>query len=200
LYLFDLKKEDVERLDRDNILVVNTLKGDTDSFSELVQNHQSRLYSFLLKMTYSKEDAEEIMQEVFIRAYNYLYKYDSRWSFSSWLYRIAVNTFKTEYKKKKTRNNIDYYDQLPEELCSIDNCPESVYEMKEHYREILAMIYELKKEQKLAFLLKNVQDFSYKEVGDILGISAEAAKMRVQRAKETLWYRFEKLQKRSVGL
>lgn len=187
-------------MDRDNILVVNTLKGDTDSFSQLVQNNQNRLYGFLLKMTYSKEDAEEIMQEVFIRAYNYLYKYDNRWSFSSWLYRIAVNTFKTEYKKKKRSNMIDYYDQLPEELCSIDNCPESVYEMKEHYREILAMIYELKEEQKLAFLLKNVQGFSYKEVGDILGISAEAAKMRVQRAKEALWYRFEKSHKRSVRL
>ncbi len=187
-------------MDRDSILVANTLKGDIDSFSLLVQNYQNRLYSFLLKMTYSREDAEEILQEVFIRAYNYLYKYNSSLSFSSWIYRIAVNTFKTEYKKKKKNDFVDLHGEMPEDLCSIDHCPETVYEMKEHYREIIGLVNSLKGEQKMAFLLKNVQGFSYKEVGEILGISAQAAKMRVQRAREALWIKFEEQRKRGVQI
>lgn len=187
-------------MDRDGILVANTLKGDIDSFTLLVQNYQNRLYSFLLKMTCSREDAEEILQEVFIRAFNYLYKYNSSWSFSSWIYRIAVNTFKTEYKKKKKSDIVDLHSELPEELYSIDYCPETVYETKEHYREIIEMVNTLKNEQKLAFLLKNIQGFSYKEVGEILGISTQAAKMRVQRAREALWIKFEEQRKRGVQI
>lgn len=85
--------------DRDNMLVESTLKGDVNSFEELVSFYQGRIFNFLSKMTATREDAEEITQEVFIKVYKNLYKYNCKWSFSTWIYRIAVNTLRSEYKK-----------------------------------------------------------------------------------------------------
>jgi len=86
---------------KDEVLVRKVLEGDISSFTVLVKRYQDRLYSFLPKITYSKEDAEEILQDVFLRAYKYLYRYNEKWSFSTWIYKIAANTYKSGYKKRK---------------------------------------------------------------------------------------------------
>ncbi|MDP4182647.1 MAG: RNA polymerase sigma factor [Bacillota bacterium] len=186
-------------LDRDEILIKNVLDGNADSFSILVQCYQNQLYKFLYKLTMSKEDTEDILQEVFIRVYNNLYKYSSRWSFSTWLYSIAVNVFKSHYRKKKydEHNNIH-----PEELdvltCSIIDYPEVAYEIKEQRVLIVQLINSLKSDQKIALILKHVQGFSYKEIADILDVSPEAAKMKVQRAKQIILKKYDQLKGRGV--
>lgn len=179
---------------KDNILVTSTLRGDMDSFTELVRSYQNNLYNFLLRMTYSKEDAEEILQDVFFKAYKYLYKYNSRWSFSTWLYRIAVNTFKSNCKKQKKRYESIPYNEIPTELLgTYESNPEISYTTKESYREIIKLFGCLKSDQKIAFLLKYIQDFSYSEIGNILGISEHAAKMKVYRAKHIIGERYVKI-------
>lgn len=186
-------------MDRDRTLVANVLTGDMDSFAALVQAYQKPLYNFLLKMTFSKEDAEEILQEVFIKVYNRLYTYDDRFSFSTWIYRITINTYKSEYRKKKRNSMIAYFDELPGELYSLEDCPEEALEIKEHTREIIKILSCLKEDQRMAFILKHLQDLSYKEVGDAMRLSPEAARMKVHRAKVILIERFEALMKRGVG-
>ncbi len=188
----------VINVNNDNILIENSLKGDIDAFSALVRKYQDRLYNFLLKMNLSREDSEEIAQEVFIKVYNNLYKYNSKWSFSTWLYRIAVNTLRSEYKKKKKIRLIDYYADIQEVAGSSYIHPEESLENKEQTEEIVKLIDSLSHDQKLAFTLRYIQDFSFKEIGEILGISPEAAKMKIQRAKQALCKKFEKLQKESV--
>lgn len=89
-------------LDKDKTLVKNTLNGDIDSFSQLIGSYQESLFNFLFRLTSCREDAEEVLQDVFIRVYNYLYKYDERWNFSTWIYKIAVNSFKDHYKKRRS--------------------------------------------------------------------------------------------------
>ncbi len=185
-------------LNNDNALIENVLKGDIDSFSVLVLRYQGKLYNFLQKMNLSSQDAEEITQEAFIKAYNNLYRYSSKWSFSTWLYRIAVNTLRSEYKKKKKIGLVDYYADAQDIACNNAISPDLLYEIKEQATEIIKLIDSLNEDQKLAFTLKYVQDFSFKEIGDILGISPGAAKMKIQRAKQTLCKNFEKLQKECV--
>ena len=75
-----------------------------DAYSELVLKYKDRIFAFLLKMTLSKEDAEELLQEVFINVYKQLYRYDSNWSFSTWIYKIAANAFITSTRKKHNSN------------------------------------------------------------------------------------------------
>ncbi len=73
-----------------------------------------------------------------------------------------------------------------EEIPSLENNPELLIEVKEHYREIIEVIDSLKEKQKTAFILRYIKDFSYKEIGKIMGISQDAAKMKVHRAKSSL--------------
>jgi len=110
--------------------------------------YQGKLFNFLLKMTSSREDAEEITQEVFIKVYNNLYKYNNRWSFSTWIYRIAINTLRSEYRKAKNVKSVDYYTNVSELPANFSDYPELAYEMKERQKEIIKLIDELKEDQK----------------------------------------------------
>lgn len=187
-----------EILDRDidKILIKKILKGDIDSFSTLVQNYQTQLYNLFMRMTYSKEDTEEILQDVFIKIYKNLYKYNPKWPFSAWLYKIAINTYKSNINKKKKYYEHINYETLSEDICTSYGNPELSYELKEGYKEIVKMFGCLKSEQKFALLLKHFKGFSYKEIGHIMGITDQAAKMKVQRAKNTLCERYYNFKER----
>lgn len=172
-------------MDNDNILVTNILNGDIDSFSILVSRYEKQLFNFLLRLTSSKEDSEEIMQDVFIRVYNYLYRYDSKGKFCSWIYSIAVNSFKDFYKKKKRRNT-EYYDCIPDCLVGSFASIEDKYETKELYYEVVKLINSLKSDQRTALILKHIQGFSYAEIAKIMGISQVNARMKVLRARQAV--------------
>ncbi|GAE90191.1 RNA polymerase sigma factor SigW [Acetivibrio straminisolvens JCM 21531] len=137
-------------------------------------------------MTKSKEDTEDILQDVFVKVYNNLYKYNSNYRFSTWIYSITLNTIKSSLKKRKLRTTGYYIDELIEDIPSLESSPELLIEVKEHYKEIIEIIDSLKEKQKTAFILRYIKDFSYKEIGKIMGISQEAAKMKVHRAKSIL--------------
>lgn len=184
-------------LDTDEILISNALKGDMDSFSNLVLKYKNRIYTFLLKMTLSKEDAEELLQEVFISIYKNLYRYNNTWSFSTWIYRIAANSFNNFYKRRKRTPRFDDIHDISDISCSFEDCPEVIYEMRENYSQVVRLINQLKPDQKMALILKHVKGFSYKEIGRILDISPEAARMKVQRAKESICQKFAKSNERS---
>lgn len=172
-------------MDNDRILVTNILNGNIDSFSILISRYEKQLFNFLLRLTSSREDSEEIMQDVYIRVYNYLYRYDSRWKFCSWIYSIAVNSFKDFYKKKKQRNT-EYYDYIPEYLVNSFTSIEDTYETKELYYEVVKLINGLKKDQRTALILKHIQGFSYTEIAKIIGTSQANARMKVLRARQAI--------------
>lgn len=164
--------------------------GDIEAFEELVEKYKNKLFSFLVKMTCSKHDSEEILQEVFIRAFNNINKYDSRWKFSTWIYRIAINTYKSYMKKAKRLQTVPIDDAIVNRNITGVGNPENIFERNERQREIISLINGLKDKQRIPLVLKYVKDFSYAEISDILGISEEAAKMRVQRAKSNICKRY----------
>jgi len=170
----------------ESTLISNTLNGDIQSFALLVQAYQGQLYNFIYKMTKSKEDTEDILQDVFVKVYNNLYKYNNNYRFSTWIYTITLNTIKSAFKKRKLRPASHSIDNLIDEIPSLEDSPELLIEVKEYYKEIIEVIDSLKEKQKTAFILRYLKDFSYKEIGKIMGISQEAAKMKVHRAKSIL--------------
>lgn len=180
----------------DVILVDKTLKGDTEAFSKLVHKYEKSLYGFLYKITLSKEDTEDIFQETFIRAYNNLYKYDNRWAFSTWLYKIAINITKNYYKKKKY--SIHCYDELFDLQCDLSDFPEIAFEIRDSKRQILKLINSLSLDQKTALCLRYFQDLKYREIAQIMNSSVDASKMKVQRAKKLLCERLESLIEKGV--
>ncbi len=189
------KKETVvvDKVEKEAMLISNILNGDIKSFEILMDKYRNRIYNFLLKMTFSKEDAEDMTQEVFVRAYNSLYQYNSKWCFSTWIFKIAVNVFKTEYTKKKNRESKEVQSLLSNQRISNITEPEKVLENIETKMEVLKMLEELKVEQRAALVLKYVQGFSYKEIGEVLKVSPENAKVRVMRAKKLLANNYSRL-------
>lgn len=169
----------------DNTLIIETLGGNSNSFSVLVSRYQSKLLHFLMGVTSCREDAEEILQDTFIRAYNYLYKYDSKWSFSTWLYKIATNVSKDFYRKNKKRimYKYEYIQQdVEDEILSL----ESYYEVKECYKNVIELINNLKTDYRIALVLKQIQGFSYADIGKVLGISPQNARVKVFRARQVI--------------
>ncbi|HEY9063172.1 MAG TPA: RNA polymerase sigma factor [Pseudobacteroides sp.] len=173
-------------MEKEAQLVSNILSGDIKSFEILMSIYRNRIYNFLLKMSLSKEDSEDMTQEVFVRVYNSLYQYNSKWCFSTWIFKIAINVFKTEYSKKKYRDSKKFEDKLNKYQFLQIAEPEKVLENMETRLEVLKMLDSLKLDQRMALVLKYVQGFSYKEIGQVLKMSPENAKVRVMRAKKLL--------------
>ena len=174
-----------EKLYTDDLLVDKVLKGDCKAFEILIKKHQGMVYNYLYKMTLSKEDSEDITQEVFIKAYNNLYKFEKRSNFSTWVFRITINTLNTHFRYKKDYD-LNKEEQIINLHCDSKDIPEEALELKEKNKEVFKILDSLNLEQKNAIVLKYIEGFSYREIGEILGINEDSAKMKVHRAKRKL--------------
>lgn len=169
----------------DETLIEKVLAGECQAFEILIKKHQGVIYNYLYKITLSKEDAEDITQEVFIKAYNKLYTFERKANFSTWLFKIAVNTLNDNFKKKKVFE-LEKEEAMMSIKCSERDIPEEALSLKEKKLEVLRLLEGLTLEQKNAIILKYVRGFSYKEIGKVLGVSEESAKMKVYRARKKL--------------
>lgn len=169
----------------DELLVTRVLDGERDAFDILIKKYQEFIYNYIFKVTLSKEDSEDIIQEVFIKAYENLYRLKNKEKLYSWLFRITVNTMNTHFKRKKQYTSVDN-NVLLNIQCDSKDTPEEILQVKEENIELLKRLSALSEEQKNAMVLKYVQGFSYKEVGEILGIKEETVKTKLFRAKKKL--------------
>lgn len=169
----------------DELLVTRVLKGERDAFDILIRKYQGIIYNYIFKNTLNKEDSEDITQEVFIKAYKNLYRLENKERFYSWLFKIAINTMNTSFKAKKQHNFIEESEML-DIKCNVNDTPEERLQIKEENLELLKKLSVLNEEEKNAMILKYVQGFSYKEVGEILGIKEETIKTKLHRAKKKL--------------
>jgi RNA polymerase sigma-70 factor (ECF subfamily) len=180
-------------VNQEDHLVERILKGDMKSFESLVYLYKDKIYSFIFKMTLSKEDTDDLVQETFIKVFLNIYKYSNKWKFSTWIYKIAVNSVRNYWKKKKRTLNKEFYCDIPDEFyCNLENNPEYSYEIKENYSQIVKIINKLEYNQKIVFILKYVKDFSINDIADIVGISPETARMRIYRARKKVCNDFNK--------
>lgn len=171
------------------------LPGNTHSYEMLVQRHMNRVYSIVYRIVCDKEEAEDLCQEVFIKVYNGLKKFEQQASFSSWLYRIATNCALDALEKKKrqprtfttARNNTvqtpcDEAEQLLNQPSELVGPEESALraELRECINKVLR---KLDREQARLLLLRDFDDQSYDEIATILNIGLGAVKMRIHRAR-----------------
>lgn len=150
-------------------------------------------------MTFSKEDTEDIVQETFIKAFNNLYKYKSNWKFTTWVYRIALNVLKNHWKKKKRICSKELYQDMSKEFnYDILNNPEDKYLTKESYLEMISILNQIDYNHKVVFFLRYVKDFSIEDISTITGISPEAVRTRIYRARKKICDKFQKNCKEDV--
>ncbi len=178
----------------DEEVVAHVQKGDTEAFGTLVERYEAKLLRYGRKFLARSEDIEDIVQDVFLSAYQNIRGFDTRARFSPWIYRIAHNAFVNEFRKhKRTRVVFVDFDTLishpvyedpklhEREQAEIKQMIEkSLDKIPEKYREVLILYYS--------------EDLSYKEIADVLQVPTGTVGVRIKRGKEALKEAYEKLE------
>ena len=162
-------------------IVARVLKGDRQSYALLVDEYKSPIYNLAYRMTGNLEDADDLTQETFIRAYQYLWRYDTSKKFFTWLYTLALNLIRNHFKKNK-------YNKSSEELSAnllADKNPSPESELIET-QEISVYLLRLEDESRALLIMKFHQGLTFEEIAQITGKSISAVKMRIYRGLEKL--------------
>ena len=176
--------------DRD--LVRRAQAEDKEAFEELVRRHQQRVFAVAGGILRRREDVEDIAQQVFVKAYFSLKRFDQRAAFSTWLYKITVNECWDLLRKKKVRPLI-YESDLSEEQARQFDRPEKhaspapdtsdTLEAREHIEHLLAGIDE---RDRMMLILKEVEGFAVEEIAQMLDLNANTVKVRLFRARRRI--------------
>ena len=162
----------------DATLVRRVLDGDTAAFTTLVDRHAVACTRFAVRMLGNREDAEDSVQESFLRAYRSLARYEERQAFRTWLFQILVNRCRTAAVRRQRRQRMFLVDDNVVASASVRPAAEST----ELRAELRRAIDALDPDQREAFLLKHVELLSYDEMAAATGVGVSALKMRVKRA------------------
>lgn len=171
----------------DLALVGRVLAGDRRAFEPLVRRHERRVYRVTLAVLGNTEDAEEAMQDAFVKAYRHLNQFRQESKFTTWLTRIAIN--EALQKKLSRKENVSLEDVRESELLlpSRDEPwradPEKLYGKQEMKRLMESAIQSLDAIYRQAFVLRDVEDMSAQEAAEAAGIAVAAMKSRVLRAR-----------------
>jgi RNA polymerase sigma-70 factor (ECF subfamily) len=166
----------------DGQLVSRVLAGDVESYATLVARYRDRLGRYALHMLGSREDAEEALQDSFVRAYRSLARCDDPEKFGAWLFRILLNRCRTSGARGSRRRQTFVSDEVALLAASVEH-PADRAAWRE---EIELALQQLRPDQRQAFLMKYVEDLSYEEMAQITGVGVSALKMRVLRACDRL--------------
>lgn len=174
-------------------LVREIRTGDGDAFETLVREYQTRVYNLALRMTGNPEDALDISQETFLKAWRTLGKFRGECSLGSWLYRIASNLCIDLLRRNKRRQaeKVISLDDPGEdgrsmELPDVSGDPQAMLERAEGRQAVWDCLQELPEEQRLILILREVNGLSYEELGELLGLELGTVKSRIFRAREKL--------------
>lgn len=147
----------------DSELVKLVKAGEIQPFDELVRRHQVKIHDLCYKMVRNYDDAKDLAQETFIKAYRKIDRFGERAKFSTWLYRIAVNNCLNYLKKQRPTEEL--FDEI---TSSGKEDPVQIYKSKKFGEMIKRAVAKLPEVQKAVFTLRTLQDLSYQEVSNIL--------------------------------
>ena len=192
------------RRDNDRELVRRAQKEDKEAFEELVRRHQARVFAVAGGILRNKEDVEDIAQQVFLKAYFSLKRFDQRAAFSTWLYKITVNECWDLLRKRKVRPLLYEADLSEEQARQYDASEEreeqaqDVSERLEKRQELERLLDCLEERDRTMLVLKEVQGFSVEEIAEILGINGNTVKVRLFRARQRITERLRR--RRAAGV
>ncbi len=179
----------------DRELLEAVLEGDTTAYRGLVEKYQGRVYGMLYGMLRNREDARDLTQEAFVKAYHNLDSFRLESSFYTWLYRIAMNLAIDFVRKRKRRPTTSFEEGIAarEEDGTIadlhhQDSPRRVVERKQLYGRIMDALQKLPEDQRQVVLLRELEGLAYKEIADVMGIPEGTVMSR-------LFYARKKLQK-----
>lgn len=174
-------------------LIKKARRGDGRAFSMLIENHERFVFNVVYRITGNAEDARDVSQEAFIKAFKNFESYDESSAFSTWLYRIAVNTAIDYIRKRKKENSISFEDYIVDEKNQKgDSGIEEKVISKEGVKNIISAVNMLDDEFKTVIVLRDMEGMEYKEISDITGLPLGTVKSRLSRGRGKLRQMIEK--------
>ncbi len=173
----------------DKEIIDKVLRGDTTAFGLLVEKYQSMVFRTAIGFVHVREDAEDIAQDVFMKIYQSLQSYHGDAEFSTWIYRITINTCINSVNKKRYKTFMEYAGELFLSVvnkATKDANPEQQCIELENESVILRAIDSLPEKQRTAFILSKFDDLPQKEIASIMQTSEGAVEQLLQRAKNNL--------------
>ena len=166
--------------------------GDVNAFEDIVREYEKNVYNIALRMTGDREDALDVSQEAFLKAYHALGNFRGESKFSVWLYRIVSNACLDFLRERKRRAEVslsvvDDEDESAEvEIRDDSLSPETLLERKLTREAVQRGLLSLPEDQRKILLLREIQGFSYEEIGRILSLESGTVKSRIFRARRKL--------------
>jgi RNA polymerase sigma-70 factor (ECF subfamily) len=172
------------------VLVSRAREGDAKAFSALVRRYESKIFRLAQHVTQNREDAEDVLQESFLKAYEHLDQFQGNSKFYTWLVRIAVNQALMKLRKRKTDKSVSLddtidtgEDSVAREIASWDETPEDRYSREEINGILTSAIDSLAPPYRAVFVLRDVDELSTEETAEALDLSVPAVKSRLLRAR-----------------
>ena len=169
-------------------LIQRASGGDPAAFNELLGAHERRMYAVALRMCGNPEDAQDCLQETMLRVWRAISGFKGQSSFSTWVYRITMNTCLDELRKRKNRPNtsLDGLVDAGWSPADEDDTPEKHAVRREARKSLEGFIQELPEDMRAAVVLRDIQGYAYDEIADILGTNVGTIKSRISRGREKL--------------
>ena len=174
----------------DTQLVTRTVNGDVGAFNDLVARWEGPLYRFVYRYLGDAEEARDVCQEAFIRAYTNLDRFRGTAKFSSWLYQIALNVCRSQFRKKQARPTVSLHEDQHERrlhLVPDDGAiPDDSAITGERAQVVRSALAELPEAQRTVIILKEYHGLKFREIAEILGTPESTVKSRLYHGLESL--------------
>jgi len=175
------------RFQDDNDYIGRVLSGDVSAYASLVAKHKNLVFSIVLKIVNNREDAEEISQDVFLKAYQALNSFERKSKFSTWLYRIAYNAAISKTRKKRVEM-VALEDTVITNF-STDETSRNLYQLEDEDRQLILekALKRLPEEDNLLITLFYKNENSIEDISEITGLSASNVKVKLYRIRKKLY-------------
>ncbi len=178
-----------------NEIILRAAEGQIEAFEEIYKVSSGYVYTVAFRVTNNREDAEEVTQDVFIKIYRNLKKFQFRSSFKTWAYRITVNmAINLINRRKRKKGKTVSYDEDIDHKTSMERSEERIAEdtKKDNEELVENMLKILPPKLRTCIVLKDIEGLRYKEISEILKININTVRSRLKRARERLISRYGK--------
>jgi len=182
-----------ESREADTQMVLAVREGDTTAYRGLVEKYQTRVYQMVYGMVRNQEDARDLTQDAFVKAYDNLHRFRLESSFYTWIYRIASNVAIDFLRKQKRRGTTEFDEQIASRDADggmveqhHQDSPSKTLERKRLYSRIMDAMEQLPEDQRQVILLRELEGLSYKEIAEVMEIPEGTVMSRLYYARKKL--------------
>ncbi len=188
-------------VDEDQLLIDRALAGDRSAFGQLATRYQDRLFSSMLGVTGSAEEAEDVVQDALVRAFLKLDTFQQNSQFFTWLYRIAFNVALSRHRRRRSRISIDQTrDATGTEPIDNGELPDEPMLRRERVDLVRRALAQLTEQHRAILVLREMEECSYEAIAEILSISIGTVRSRISRARCQLKLALESMQNAEESL